>query len=72
VAGDQPGQGREPEPAGRLAADPAGLPAQHRVLVPEHQQFGVLERTTPGEQHQSAEQAADEQAGDREDHPAMI
>jgi len=68
----QPGQGREPEPIGQLVADPAGLAAQHRVLVPEHQQFGVLGRTTPGEQRQSAEQEADEQAGDREDHPAMI
>jgi hypothetical protein len=29
--GDQPGQCREPQPAGRLAADPAGLAAQHRV-----------------------------------------
>jgi hypothetical protein len=29
------GQCREPQPVGRLVADPADLAAQHRVLVPE-------------------------------------
>jgi len=31
-----------------LVADPADLAAQHRVLVPEHQQFGILGHLTPG------------------------
>ena len=26
----------------RLIPHPAGVPAQHRVLVPEHQELGVL------------------------------
>ena len=69
---DQPGQCREPQPIGRLVADPADLAAQHRVLVPEHQEFGVLGHLTPGQHHQKAEQAAREQVHDREDHSAMI
>jgi hypothetical protein len=70
--GDQPGQCREPQPAGRLAADPAGLAAQHRVLVPEHQELGVPGRLAPGQHHQAAGQTASEQAGHREDHSAML
>jgi hypothetical protein len=49
---DQLRQRSEPQPVARLVADPAGLAAQHRVLVPEHQQFGVLGHLTPG-QHRS-------------------
>ena len=48
------------------------LAAQHRVLVPEHQEFGILGHPTPGQHHQAAEQAAREQVDDREDHSAMI
>ena len=47
AAGDRPGKRREPQPAGRLVADPADLAAQHRVLVPEHQEFGIP-WTAPG------------------------
>jgi len=53
----------EPQPVGWLVADPADLAAQHRVLVPEHQELGVLGRLTPG-QHQAAEQTAHDEAGD--------
>jgi hypothetical protein len=48
LPGDQPGQRREPQPVTRLVADPAGLAAQHRVLVPEYQEFGILGQLTPG------------------------
>jgi hypothetical protein len=34
---------REPQPVGGLVPDPADLAAQHRVLVPEHQEFGILD-----------------------------
>jgi hypothetical protein len=44
----------QPQPVGRLVADPTGLSAQYRVFVPEHQQFGVLGRITPGMRHQTA------------------
>jgi hypothetical protein len=41
-AGYEPGQRGEPHSVGRLVPYPAGVAAQHRVLVPEHQQFSVL------------------------------
>jgi hypothetical protein len=31
---------------------------QHRVVVPEYQEFGILEQLTPGQHHQAIEQAA--------------
>jgi hypothetical protein len=52
VPGDQPGQCRQPQPVARLVADPADLAAQHRVLVPEHQELGILGHLTPGQHHQ--------------------
>ena len=69
---DQPGQCRERQPVARLVGDPADLAAQHRVVVPEHQQFGVLGHLTPGQHHQAAEQAAYGQVDHREDRSAMI
>ena len=54
-----------------LADENAVLP-QYRVLVPEHEQFGILGHPTPGQHHQAAEQTANEQVDDREDHSAMI
>jgi len=62
MPGDQPGQCREPQPVARLVADPADLAAQHRVLVPEHQQFGVLGHLTPGQHRHRGEQAAHKEA----------
>ncbi len=59
-------------PAAQLVADPADLAAQDRVLVPEHQEPGVPGHLTPGQHHQTAEQTANEQVDDREDHSAMI
>ena len=70
--GDQPGQGRKPQPVARLVADPPDLTAQHRVLMPEHEEFGILGHLTPGQHHQAAQQTPREQVGDGEDHSAMI
>jgi hypothetical protein len=42
-----------PDSVGRLVPYPPGVPAQHRVLVPEHQQFSLLGQV-PAE-HQDAE-----------------
>jgi transposase len=69
---DQPGQCREPEPVTLPVADPADLAAQHHVLVPEHEEFGILGHLTPGQHHHTAEQTAHEQVAHCEDHPAMI
>ena len=51
---------------------PGRSTAKHRVLVSQHQQFGVLGHLVPGYHHEAVEQAAREQVEDREDHPAMI
>ena len=45
----QPGQCRQPQPVGWLVADMADLAAQHRVLLPDHQEFGILGRLTAGQ-----------------------
>ena len=72
AAGNQPRQRRQPQPVGWLVADPADLAAQDRVLVPEHQDFGVLGHPVPRQHRQAAEQAAYEQVEDGNDHSAMI
>jgi Integrase core domain len=72
VPGNQPGQGREPQPVARLVADPADLAAKHRVLVPEHQELGVLGHLVPGQHYQTAKQATREQVENRKDHSWMI
>jgi hypothetical protein len=54
-ARDEPGKRGEPGPAGGVVAHPACVPAQHRVLVPEHQQFGVLRPVPAGHQDSQAE-----------------
>jgi hypothetical protein len=46
--------------------------AAARILVPEHQELGIFGHLTPGQHHQAAEQTANEQVDDREDHSAMI
>jgi hypothetical protein len=72
MPGDQPRQDGEPQLPGRLVADPADLAAQHRVLVPEHQELGILGHPTPGQHHRADEETVHEQADDSEVHSAMI
>jgi ADP-ribosylglycohydrolase len=72
AARDQSRQRRQPQPVGRLVADPADLAVQDRVLVPEHQDFGVLGHPVPRQHRQAAEQAAYEQVEDGNDHSSMI
>jgi hypothetical protein len=42
------------------------VPAQHRVLVPEHEQFSILRRVAAEHQDGQAEYPAREQVGDLE------
>ena len=67
---DEPRARGEPGPVGWLVPDPARVPAQHRVLVPEHQQLGVLRLVPAEHQDSQAKSPAHEQAGDLEQHPA--
>ena len=46
----EPRQRGEPRPVGWLVPHPAGVPAQHRVLVPECQQLSIL-RPVAAEHH---------------------
>jgi hypothetical protein len=44
------------------------LPTQHRVLVPEHEQLGILRPVTAEHQDGQAESAARPQVNDLEQH----
>jgi hypothetical protein len=64
-----PCQRREPSPVRRLVPHPADLPAQHRVLMPEHQHFGHC-RPVAAEQHDDqAKCPAGQHVDDLEQHP---
>jgi hypothetical protein len=67
---DEPREHREPGAAGGLVPYPAGVPAQHCVLVPEHQQPGVLRAVPADHQDSQAEQPAHQQADDLQQHLA--
>jgi hypothetical protein len=58
AAGYEPGQRGEPYPVGRLVTHPAGVAAQHRVLVPEYQQLSILRPVRAGHQDGQAEYPA--------------
>jgi hypothetical protein len=57
-------------PVGRLVPRPAGVPPQHRVLMPEHQQLSILRQVTAEHQAVQAEYLAREQVDDLEQHAA--
>ena len=67
---DEPCERGEPGPVGWLVPHPARVPAQHRVLVPEHQQLGVLRLVPAEHQDSQAKSPAHEQVGDLERHSA--
>jgi hypothetical protein len=46
------------------------MPAQHRVLVPEHEQLGIFRPVNAGHQDGPAEHPARQQVDDLEQHPA--
>jgi hypothetical protein len=52
--------------------DPAGLAAEDRVLVAKHQKLGVFRHPVPGQHCQGAQQTANKQLDERNDHSAMI
>src|SRR6266702_3716820 len=71
-AGYEPCQRGEPHPVRCLVPYPAGGPARHRVLVPEHEQLSIL-RPVPAEyQDSQAEYPANKQVDDLEQHSATI
>jgi len=63
------GRGEQTWSAGPVL-HPAGGPPQYRVLMPEHQQLGILRQVTAEHQDSQAEHAAREQVDDLEQHLA--
>jgi hypothetical protein len=53
-----------------LVPYPAYVPAQHRVLMPEHEQLGISRPVTAERQDGQAEHPARQQVDDLEQHPA--
>jgi hypothetical protein len=66
----EPSQRGEPDPVGRLVTYRAGVAAQHRVLVPEYQQLGILRQVRTEHLDGQAENPANYQVDDLERHPA--
>ena len=66
----KPRQRSEPGPVSRLVPHPADVPSQYRVLVPEHEQFGIFRPVAAEHQDGQAEYPAREQVDDLEQHPA--
>ena len=52
------GMSRASAAVSRPVPDPAGVAAQHRVLVAEHEQLGILRQVTAGYQDSEAEYPA--------------
>src|SRR5207244_779574 len=73
VTGYQTRQRSRPEPILRLVADRAGdLTAQHRILVPEHEQLGILRGVAAQKRPGDGQQPADHLVKQRDDHRDMV
>ncbi|GAA3485074.1 hypothetical protein GCM10018966_096060 [Streptomyces yanii] len=70
-ARDQPGECGEPDPVGGLVADPGDLPAQHRVLMPERENFRIFGHTAAQYGSGHGDQIPDERGDDRQRHPQI-
>jgi hypothetical protein len=70
AAGQEPCQRGEPHPVGRLVPHPADVAAQHRVLVPEHQQFSILCQVLAEHQDGKPEYAPRQLVDNLHQHPA--
>ena len=66
----QPCQRGIPHPVGRVVPHPAGLPAQHSVLVAEHQQLSNLRPVITAQQDNHAEHPARQHVSDLQQHSA--
>jgi hypothetical protein len=66
----KPSQRSEPGPVSGLVPHPAGMAAQHCVLVPEHKQFSILRPAATEHQDSQADYRAHQQVDDLQQHPA--
>ena len=65
----EPCQRSEPGPVSGLVPYPAGVAAQHRVLVAQNQQLRILGQITTEQHDQQPEHGTDDQINEGEDHP---
>jgi hypothetical protein len=65
----EPCQRSEPDPVSGLVSRPADVAAQHRVLVAQNQQLGVLGQITTEQHDQQPEHGTDDHVNKGEDHP---
>jgi hypothetical protein len=65
----EPCQCSEPGPVSGLVSRPADVAAQHRVLVAQNQQLGVLGQITTEQHDQQPEHGTDDHVNKGEDHP---
>jgi hypothetical protein len=59
-SGQQPRQRGEYRPVGPVDPWPGHLASQHRDLVAQHQQLGILRRRTPRQQHKPPQHLAEQ------------
>ena len=64
----EPCQRSEPGPVNGLVSHPADVAAQHRVLVAQNQQLGVLGQTTTEQHDQQPEHGTDDHVNKGEYH----
>jgi hypothetical protein len=73
VPGYQAREGGEPESIGWLVADRTRyLPAQHRVLMPQHKKFSGLRCIAPEQRRRQGEQPAGHHVQQGHDHANML
>jgi hypothetical protein len=68
LLGEQPGQRREHGAVWPGEAWPGDLPAQHRHLVPEHEDLGVPGRPPAGQQCEPADELAEDEVEQSQRH----
>jgi hypothetical protein len=70
--GQQPRQPSQHRPVGPVDPRPGHLASQHRHLVAQHEQLGVLCRRTPRQQHKPPQHLAEQQIEQSKSHVPII
>jgi hypothetical protein len=71
-ARQQPGESGQHRTVSPVQSGSGHLPAEHRNLVPQHQQLRVVGRRGPCQQHQPSQQVAEDQIEQSKRHPLII
>jgi hypothetical protein len=71
-AGQQPGESGQHRAVSPVQSGSGHLSAEHRDLVPQHQQLHIVDRRAPRQQHQPSQQLAEDQIEQSKRHPSII